>query len=158
MTDEVLPPPLQAVYRTGPTPVNRTFSVHWQAPSNMRMTIDIEPADPAHPPFGTGAHVLHLFTPETTTSTHYFYAGCRSYDIGDDVLTARFMDTLKSAFMNEDKPVIEAQQKMMRQTDLMALGPVLLPMDGAAVRARRLLAGLIEAERNGAVQQGTHAA
>jgi phenylpropionate dioxygenase-like ring-hydroxylating dioxygenase large terminal subunit len=161
MTNEVLPLPLQTVYRTGDTPVNRTFSVHWQAPSNMLMTIDIEPADPDREPFGTGAHVLHLFTPETATTTHYFYAGCRSYDIDDHALTEGFMDTLKSAFMNEDKPIIEAQQQMMRQPDLMSLGPVLLPMDGAAMRARRLLAGLIEQERSaehGRPERGVHAA
>jgi hypothetical protein len=63
--------------------------------------------------------------------------------------------------MNEDKPIIEAQQQMMRQPDLMSLGPVLLPMDGAAMRARRLLAGLIEQERSaehGRPERGVHAA
>ena len=42
--------------------------------------------------------------------------------------------------------MLEAQQRRIGTADFMSLGPVLLPIDAAAVQVRRALAGLIEAE------------
>ena len=54
---------------------------------------------------------------------------------------------IENAFHKEDEPMIAAQQaRMGEETDVMALGPVLLKSDGAPVAARRALAALIAAE------------
>ena len=54
-----------------------------------------------------------------------------------------------AAFRNEDEPIIEACQRNMGTTDLMSLKAVLLllPTDGPAIRARRVLAGKLEPQR-----------
>lgn len=43
--------------------------------------------------------------------------------------------------------IIQAQRRNMATTDLMALRPVLLKSDGAAIRVRQILANLSAAER-----------
>lgn len=88
----------------------------------------------------------HILTPETETTTHYFWSSgvAKDFPMADDVL----YDTLKQAFDVEDKPMVEAVQDRMGQKDLWDLDPVLLATDAGAVRMRRKLARLIEAEQS----------
>lgn len=53
-------------------------------------------------------------------------------------------------FTEEDLPMLEAQQLAMGDSDFWALKPVLLPGDAGAVRARRVLDGLIAQEHEAA--------
>jgi vanillate O-demethylase monooxygenase subunit len=146
MTDELLPPNLARVYRSGDQPVNRTMEVSWHAPANLLLDVAIEPAGGSEN-WRTGSQSLHLFTPESACKTHYFYIGALSRDWADASTAAGFFDALGRAFATEDKPMIDAQQAMLGDSDLMALKPALLPIDKAAVLARRRLAALIAAER-----------
>jgi vanillate O-demethylase monooxygenase subunit len=52
----------------------------------------------------------------------------------------------QNAFENEGEPMIRAVRSRMRSSDLFAHRPALLPMDEAAVRARRILSAKIAAE------------
>lgn len=148
MTDEVLPPNLARVYRTGERLVNRTMEVRWQAPASMLLTVTIETADNGEP-WRSGSQTLHLFTPESERSTHYFYVGCLPRGKADADTHAAFLAALGRAFVAEDKPMIDAQQTMIGEADIMELKPALLPIDKAAVLARRTLAKRIAAERGG---------
>jgi vanillate O-demethylase monooxygenase subunit len=90
----------------------------------------------------------HLLTPESRTSTHYFWAMIRDRRIEDAELSREVQQIVSSAFAGEDEPMIEAQQQQIGdESDLMALNPVLLQPDAAAVNARRILARLIDEER-----------
>lgn len=138
MKDETLPAGIAAVYNTGGRPVNRTLTVTWSAPSNLVLTVDIERHDGR-----AGSQSLHLFTPETAGSTHYFYTssiarGATSQDQFDG-----FADALAKVFLTEDKPMIDAQQERIGHQDISALRPALLKIDKAAVLARRKLDQLI---------------
>lgn len=145
MTGETLPPCLASVYRTEGRPVDRVMEVQWQAPANLLLSIRIDHADDA--PFArTGSQSLHLFTPETAHSTHYFFTGSLHRDVADQALFDRFFSALTRAFMTEDKPMIDAQQHMLGESDIMSLRPALLPIDKAAVLARRTLERLIKEE------------
>jgi vanillate O-demethylase monooxygenase subunit len=146
MAGETLPPGLAAVYRTQDRPVDRTMEVRWQAPANLLLSIRIDHADGA-PIARTGSQSLHLFTPETAHSTHYFFTGSLARDVADQELFDRFFAALTRAFMTEDKPMIDAQQAMLGDCDIMSLRPALLPIDKAAVLARRTLERLIQDER-----------
>ena len=81
----------------------------------------------------------HLMTPETDTSTHYFYGGSRSFDLQNAAFNDRLRGCLEHAFACEDKPMIEAQQESMGTTDFWSLGPVLFAIDNGPVRVRRVL-------------------
>jgi vanillate O-demethylase monooxygenase subunit len=145
MIDEVLPPGLAHVYQTGDARVNRAMQVTWQAPANMLLTVTVEPAD------GTatwlrGSSTLHLFTPETQHSTHYFYVGSMLRETATQELTTAFLDALGRAFASEDKVMIDAQQAMVGDADIMDLRPGLLSIDKAAVLARRTLDRMISAQ------------
>jgi phenylpropionate dioxygenase-like ring-hydroxylating dioxygenase large terminal subunit len=88
----------------------------------------------------------HIMTPETATSTHYFYCNSRSYRTDDADYNSAFAANLGVAFQTEDKPMIEDQQRRMGGIDLLDSRPALLPIDMAAVRARRIYRRLVDAE------------
>jgi hypothetical protein len=54
---------------------------------------------------------------------------------------------LRRAFLEEDEPMIRAQQDAMAGADFWDLHPVVLPTDAGAIRARRKLAHLLRQER-----------
>jgi vanillate O-demethylase monooxygenase subunit len=60
----------------------------------------------------------HIMTPETATSTHYFYCNSRSYRTDDADYNSAFAANLGVAFQTEDKPMIEDQQRRMGGIDL----------------------------------------
>jgi phenylpropionate dioxygenase-like ring-hydroxylating dioxygenase large terminal subunit len=89
----------------------------------------------------------HIMTPETSTSTHYFYCNSRSYRTDDAGYNAFLAAGLKGAFEGEDKPMIEGQQANIGDADLMDCRPALLAIDNASTRARRMYRRLVDAER-----------
>jgi phenylpropionate dioxygenase-like ring-hydroxylating dioxygenase large terminal subunit len=105
---------------------------------------------------GLGTFNLNLVTPETDTTTHYFWGSARDFDLDDKALTEAVSKGSSFAFENEDRPVLEAQQLAAGNGDLMNCGPVLISNDRASVRVRRLIARRINAE-GGRVDQHSSA-
>lgn len=89
---------------------------------------------------------IHAMTPETATTTHYFFNNVRRFLIDDAAFHAALTANIHRAFADEDKPMLEKQQARMGTKDLWALKPLLLPIDNAAVRVRRQLDALIRTE------------
>jgi len=142
ISNEVLPPVLQAWYEVGDRPVQRWLNVRWDPAAAMKLTVGVqiegESRESAHESQG-----CHLMTPATETTTHYFWAQGRSWGTPDPKMDALRLDSLRQAFDTQDKPMIEAVQQNMRTTDLDSLRPVVLATDGGPVRARRVLKQLI---------------
>lgn len=88
---------------------------------------------------GASSFNLHAMTPETRSSTHYFYAATRDYALTDDSLNRRIADMRDRIFRTEDAPMIAAQQNRIGDKDFMSLGPALMTIDEGSVRARRML-------------------
>ena len=87
--------------------------------------------------------ILDAMTPETETSCHYFWGGCRDYDTDDDALTAFLQERFVEAFM-EDTDMLAAEQHII---DLDPTAPqVDVIGDAGGLQARRLLEGLIAEE------------
>lgn len=93
---------------------------------------------------------IHTMTPETATTTHYFFNNVRRFLVDDEGFHAALTANIHRAFAEEDKPMLEKQQARMGTTDLWALKPLLLPIDNAAVRVRRQLDAMIAAEAGAA--------
>lgn len=89
----------------------------------------------------------HIMTPETATSTHYFHSSTRNYRIDDEDYNLAMYQGLRWAFENQDRPMIEGQQKRIGAADIMTLSPALMAIDAAPVKARRMLERLIVAEQ-----------
>jgi vanillate O-demethylase monooxygenase subunit len=126
--------------------VNMTTDVAWHPSGVMLLNSSISPAGEPLECAITSANA-HIMTPETATSTHYFYCNSRSYRTDDADYNSAFAANLGVAFQTEDKPMIEDQQRRIGEVDLLESRPALLPIDIAAVRARRIYRRLVDAER-----------
>ena len=113
--------------------VDQYQNMTWQPAGNLLLDLGI------HPPGGSksdGWHVpsAHILTPETGTSTHYFWAFARDFAIGDDDITRAIVELAGMAFGCEDKPMIEAAQRMLTLTDTKLLDFTVGDRGSSAVR------------------------
>lgn len=128
--------------------------IRWIAPATHYLESRISPGGNKQDTiFIPSAHIL---TPETPTTTHYFWSSAAPPQLSPDPEQTRAV--LTQAFDREDKPMVEAVQRRMGHADLWDLEPVLLPTDAGAVRVRRLLAALIAAEQENREKSSTAAA
>lgn len=142
---------LEQQYRLPPgQPVDRWLDTRWNAPATMELWVGAAPAGSADPrSVGKRQPYAHIFTPETARTTHYFFATSYPTRMGDEAVqrAAADIEFLRQPFAHEDQPMLEAQQTEMGDADFWSLKPVLLAGDAAAVRARRVLDGLIRTEQ-----------
>ncbi|MFZ2983113.1 MAG: aromatic ring-hydroxylating dioxygenase subunit alpha [Sphingobium sp.] len=126
--------------------VNMTTEVLWYPSGVMLLDSILTSADGSN-----GIEIntwnAHVMTPESATTTHYFYCNSRNYRTDDTDYNNAIMAGLAMAFGGEDKPMIEAQQARIGVEDLMDCRPALLSIDNASTRARRLYRRLVEAEK-----------
>ena len=122
----------------------------WNAPANILV-------DTAYWQQGTSAQEglrspsAHLFTPETESTTHYFWASGRTNDIGNEARTRKTEERMKVLFETEDGPMCEAQQLYLGEnTDFLAAKPIILRADAAGVAARRLIKRMLRQEAESA--------
>lgn len=130
-------------------PVDQWKIMRWQAPGYFLLDVGVRPShDPAGPALQKcNAHIL---TPATERSTNYFYVNARNYQVDDPKLDAQVREWQRVGFGEQDKPMIEAIQRRMGEHELFELDPVFLAVDSAALRARRQLTKLIEAQDSAA--------
>jgi phenylpropionate dioxygenase-like ring-hydroxylating dioxygenase large terminal subunit len=89
--------------------------------------------------------VLNFITPETTTTTHYFWAIVRQFNIDDQALTDYIRDGITKTF-DQDKTVLEAQQRIIGGDPDRTVFPVTIRVDAAPIQGRKLLANLLARE------------
>ena len=96
---------------------------------------------------GAEVYSNHTLTPETGTSTHYFWHHARNFRLDDEAFTEELRAMFTRALM-QDVAAIGAQQKSL---DSMGDDAVLIDInvDNAALQSRRLLEERIAAERAG---------
>ena len=135
------------VWPDGPQRLDSFSGIRWQAPANMLLKVHFVSRD-------AGRHDeimmlgAELVTPETDTTCHYFWSSARNYRQNDTEFGDAIRDAIASVFTNEDGAMIETvQANMGQETDLIAMKPVILPTDAAAVQARMTVRKLISQER-----------
>jgi vanillate O-demethylase monooxygenase subunit len=139
-------PGFDPLFETGTRPVDVWLDLTWMAPSAV--AIDIGVTEIGRPRSeGRNMLHLHLLTPEDETRTRYFWAAGRRDKQQSAEVDALLTGVLSAAFDFEDKPMLEACQRNMAGPDLMAQTPLVLGIDAAALRARRVLAELIAKEQ-----------
>jgi phenylpropionate dioxygenase-like ring-hydroxylating dioxygenase large terminal subunit len=124
-------PPSWASFIPPDAHVDHWLEVRWAAPATMMLEAGLCMA-------GTDRHASpfplmvapHIITPETETTSHYFYG----YPINSEDA-----DSVGKAFTDEDQPMMEAIQKSMGNTDFWERRPVILQVDAGSVLARRRL-------------------
>lgn len=143
--NEMLPGALEALYQTGGKPVDRWLDVVWHAPANMQLVVGVTDAGGAER-VGKETPGVHLMTPETESSTHYFWSNARDFRRDDAELHQALERGFELAFEHQDKPMIVAQHAAIDGEDFWDLQPVILEGDAGAIRARRILRKLIREE------------
>lgn len=135
--NDVPPPPtfLKAVPFTGN--IDRWQKARFLPPSNFQNDIRAVPTGTNDESRGLRYVVCNSLTPESETSTHYFWAIPRNYNL-DDEATSKIVHDENARAFEEDKAVIEIQQKMM---ELESPRTPIIPIkaDAAALAMRRVL-------------------
>jgi phenylpropionate dioxygenase-like ring-hydroxylating dioxygenase large terminal subunit len=143
---EVLPTPvIQSWWPENGGMVDFWLDMRWDAPAAMLLLVGAtHPGRPRSEGFEQPS--VHILTPETESSTHYFWNGGIAADHPQDM--DQLYDLTVQAFEFEDAPMIEAVFKRMHGKPLEELEPVLLPSDAGIMRARRILEAMINLERS----------
>lgn len=128
-----------------PARIDFRSNMRWDAPGLMLLDSGFVKAGGAWSE-GPSFPSAHLLTPETETTTHYFWIVNRDTHVHRPEVSQQLAGAAMAAFGNEDSPMIQACQRNMGGADLMSLNPVLLQTDAPAIRARRLLAARLEAD------------
>jgi vanillate O-demethylase monooxygenase subunit len=85
-------------------------------------------------------NVLNAITPETESTSHYFWANARDFDLDNGDLTKLMFDASENAFQ-QDKDILEAQQRCI---DLDPTAPMIdVGGDVGGLSARRIVERLI---------------
>jgi len=145
------PPGMNALmWPSVPDRVDKYTKIRWMAPSTLRLVTGIC-LPGANPETGTGYHAIHLLTPESDRTTHYFFTAVR-YNVmtTDDKLNREIQDKIakmrRFAFEEQDAPVIEAQQRIVDDS-AEPLEPLTLAIDVGPVRYKTILQKLIANEQ-----------
>lgn len=110
----------------------------WMAPTSMILEFGAVPQG-EEPQQDPRSRAFHTVTPETDSSTHYFFGSAGSYSDEERERVDFFRQSQIHVFTTEDNPMIEAVQQRMNGADFWSLRPAILPNDKAAIRVRRRL-------------------
>ncbi|WP_043285941.1 aromatic ring-hydroxylating dioxygenase subunit alpha [Paraburkholderia oxyphila] len=143
--DGLAPPAWDAMFGNYGKHVDHWLNMRWNAPAHMLLDVGITPTG-KHRDDGIWMLGTDILTPSTEEKTFYFWGVSRAYALDDPAAGEAWVAAIDGAFSGQDKPMLEAQQRMIGNRDLWELNPVLIPADAGAVRARRKLAALIAAE------------
>lgn len=144
------PPGMFAQFWPGhPERVEKHTRIRWMAPSTLNLMTGICAKGDSFEN-GTGYHAIHMLTPETESTTHYFFTAVRfGLMTGDETLNRELQERIakmrRFAFEEQDAPVIAAQQRRI-ESAREVLRPVVLAIDAGPVRYKRVLQKMIDAE------------
>ncbi len=147
---------LRQVFDTVPAPyhqrlgrfagkVNRWFDYTLALNGVFMMEAGVQSVDRAidDPQGALRFHTCQALTPESDTSTHYFFAQAHAFSLGDATVTEAVYQSVATAF-EEDIRMIEAQQRNIALHPDVAMVPI--AADGALARFRRRYAAALKAE------------
>lgn len=134
--------------------VDRWQFIDFTPPAFLRLHVGAAPTGTGAPDGrvvgGINMRNLNAITPETDTTTHYFWAQAHDFDVNNAKVTDLLFEQVKTAFL-EDVAVFEAQQCTIDrnphapQSDINA--------DAGAIQARRILDRLHQEEISAAKVQ-----
>tara|TARA_R110002073_G_scaffold164234_2_gene320388 strand:- start:693 stop:1814 length:1122 start_codon:yes stop_codon:yes gene_type:complete len=135
------PPAWDMMFDNYGKPVDHWLYMRWDAPCHMLLDVGITPTGKPRED-GIWMYGTDILTPKDETSTYYFWGASRSYGHGDAKQDAMWKQAIEVAFGEQDKPLIEAQQRLLGlhgATDIDGVDAVLLPTDAGPTRCRRIM-------------------
>jgi vanillate O-demethylase monooxygenase subunit len=118
-------------------------------PSFIRLDVGASPTGTGAPEGrrvgGIQMRNLNAMTPETETTTHYFWGQAHDFEPHNAEMTEKVFQQIKTAFL-EDVAVFSAQQKLI---DLDPDAPQIdINADSGGIQARRIVQRLYEEEQS----------
>jgi len=128
--------------------VDRWQIIDFTPPAFLRLDVGATPTGTGAPEGrrvgGIAMRNLNAITPETETTSHYFWGQAHDFDVKNAETTNKIFEQIRTAFL-EDVAVFSAQQKML---DLIPDPPqVDINADAGALAARRILTRLHDEEQ-----------
>ncbi|WP_313807870.1 aromatic ring-hydroxylating dioxygenase subunit alpha [Sphingobium sp.] len=143
------PPALFAKAGGFTTNIDRYQHIKFMPPCFVAVEVKAAAAGTGNFDAGVRWWVLNALTPDTETSTHYFWGLPRKFRQDDTALTEMLEAGVLRTF-GEDKAIIEAQQLILAKTPL-ETRTIHIKVDEAPTRAREMVTRMIERERADAV-------
>lgn len=148
------PPPLYAKASGFDKPddrVDRWQLIRFEPPSHVWLDVGVAKAGTGAPEGDRSQGATHVvvdsITPETETSTHYFWTFPRNYRLDDEELASFMKVGVDNTFL-EDKEMLEGQQRIIDADPAAAY--IDINADAASVQARGIVERLLEEEAAGA--------
>jgi vanillate O-demethylase monooxygenase subunit len=128
--------------------VDRWQIIDFAPPAFLRLDVGATPTGTGAPEGkrvgGIGMRNLNAITPETETTSHYFWGQAHDFDVKNPEMTRKVFEQIQMAFL-EDVEVFSAQQ---RNLDLMPNASQLdINADAGVIQARRVLSRLHDEEQ-----------
>jgi vanillate O-demethylase monooxygenase subunit len=153
---DVEPPPFWAKQLGRPGKVDRWQIIRFEAPATITIDVGVAVAGTGAPQGdrsqGVNAFVLNTITPETDTTSHYFWAIVRNYRLDEQRVTTELRNGVTGIF-REDEAILEAQQQALE--DYPDRRMINLNIDAGGVWSRKFIQQMINDESANA---GTQAA
>jgi vanillate O-demethylase monooxygenase subunit len=128
--------------------VDRWQIIDFTPPAFLRLDVGATPTGTGAPEGrrvgGINMRNLNAITPETETTSHYFWGQAHDFDVNNPETTNKIFEQIQTAFL-EDVAVFSAQQ---RNLNLSQNPPQIdIAADAGAIQARRILARLYGEEQ-----------
>lgn len=149
-----VPKVFDMVFRNDGQKVDSWMNMRWTAPSCYLLDVGVKAPGGERETAGW-FYGVHLLTPETASTTHYHFASARPPGaVIDPDMDAELARCRRIAFADQDKPIVDEQQRIVGDRDLWSMKPVLLPIDAGPVRMRRTVEQLVAREQGAAAEAG----
>ena len=115
--------------------VTQWQNVEFTPPANIVIKMGVHSSESATEDKRIEFRILNSLTPETETTTHYFWAIMRNFKVDDPDMTEMTFAGNKEAF-KEDQWMVEKQQEMMNRLDEPT--PIAVPHDRGVLNVTQL--------------------
>ncbi|VWX61760.1 Toluene-4-sulfonate monooxygenase system iron-sulfur subunit TsaM1 [Burkholderiales bacterium 8X] len=140
-----VPAPYHMRLGSFPGEVDRWFKYDFVVPGVLILDSGLKSSGLADDDFSDALcfQSCQALTPETETSTHYFFMLAHGFRLDDAVVTESVTQSQRAAFI-EDKTMIEAQQQMIDNSPAKPMMPI--ACDLGLTQFRRVLQEMMDAE------------
>lgn len=147
--ENIPPTPLDRASRDfGDGKVDRQIAFHFQLPATSFVDIAVIPAgserSEANLSAGVRTYSYKFLTPETQSTTHFFWLHIRNFRVGDDAFNTSLRANLEKTF-DEDNVMASAIQGEQERTGLRQ--KTALAIDRAPMMALKMIDQLVKRER-----------
>jgi phenylpropionate dioxygenase-like ring-hydroxylating dioxygenase large terminal subunit len=144
---DIEPPPFLQKQLGKPGKVDRWQIINYEAPSSIVIDVGIAPTGTGAPEGnrsqGINNMVVNTITPETESTSHYFWSFPRNYRLSEQRLTTEQKRGVAAVF-RQDEVILEAQQKATEEHPEKEFYN--LNIDAGAMWVRRILTARVERE------------